>query len=101
MGKIAGAGLLSHVPTIMLPSDVRHRLNEGNEISLVPGLERLRRERDGKAAQAALTRLSDAARSDANTVPAILECVEAYCTLGEMSGVLREAFGEQEELAAF
>ena len=33
--------------------------------------------------------------------PAILECVETYCTLGEMSGVLREAFGEQEELAAF
>ena len=44
MGDIAGAGLLSHVPTIMLPPEVRHRLNEGREISLVPGLERLRRE---------------------------------------------------------
>ena len=44
MGSIAGAGLLSHVPTIMLPPDVRRRLNEGSEISLVPGLERLRRE---------------------------------------------------------
>ena len=44
MGSIAGAGLLSHVPTIMLPKETRHRLNEGNEISLVPGLERLRRE---------------------------------------------------------
>jgi len=44
MGRIAGAGLLSHVPTIMLPKEARHRLNDGNEISLVPGLERLRRE---------------------------------------------------------
>ena len=44
MGDIAGAGLLSHVPTIMLPPEVRCRLNEGREISLVPGLERLRRE---------------------------------------------------------
>ena len=44
MGSIAGAGLLSHVPTIMLPKEARHRLNEGSEISLVPGLERLRRE---------------------------------------------------------
>ena len=64
-------------------------------------LERLRRERDGGAAQAALSRLEGVARSEANTVPAILECVEAYCTLGEISGVLRTVFGEQEEMAAF
>ena len=64
-------------------------------------LERLRRERDGEAAQAALSRLEGVARSEANTVPAILECVEAYCTLGEISGVLRTVFGEQEEMAAF
>ena len=44
MGDIAGAGFLSHVPTIMLPEKTRRALNEGNEISLVPGLERLRRE---------------------------------------------------------
>ena len=42
MGDIAGAGLLSHVPTIMLPEKTRRALNEGNEISLVLGLERLR-----------------------------------------------------------
>ena len=77
------------------------RVDEEAARQQIARLERLRRERDGSAAQSALARLSDAARSDANTVPAILECVEAYCTLGEMSGVLREAFGEQEELAAF
>ena len=77
------------------------RVDEETARQQIARLERLRRERDNAAAQAALTRLSDATRSDANTVPAILECVEAYCTLGEMSGVLREAFGEQEELAAF
>ena len=77
------------------------RVDEEAANQQIARLERLRRERDGVAAQAALARLSEAARSDANTVPAILECVEAYCTLGEMSGVLREAFGEQEELAAF
>ena len=64
-------------------------------------LERLRGGRDGGAAQAALSRLEGVARSEANTVPAILECVEAYCTLGEISGVLRTVFGEQEEMAAF
>ena len=44
MGDIAGAAFLSHVPTIMLPEKTRRALNEGHEISLVPGLERLRRE---------------------------------------------------------
>jgi 3,4-dihydroxyphenylacetate 2,3-dioxygenase len=42
MGEIVGAGLVSHVPTIMLPEEVRLEINEGKEISLVPGLRRLR-----------------------------------------------------------
>jgi len=44
VGEVVGAGLLAHVPTITLPRDVRLGLNEGNEISLVPGLRRLRTE---------------------------------------------------------
>ncbi|WP_432035250.1 3,4-dihydroxyphenylacetate 2,3-dioxygenase [Streptomyces cucumeris] len=44
MGEIAGAGLLAHVPTIVLPEEDRLRLNEGREITLVTGLEQLRRE---------------------------------------------------------
>ena len=44
MGEVVGAGLLAHVPTIMLPYAERLDLNEGKEISLVPGLERLRAE---------------------------------------------------------
>jgi 3,4-dihydroxyphenylacetate 2,3-dioxygenase len=44
LGEVVGAGLLAHVPTIMLPRQDRLDLNEGREISLVPGLERLRAE---------------------------------------------------------
>ena len=77
------------------------RVDEEAARQQVARLERLRRERDGDVARAALARLGDVARGDDNTVPAILECVQAYCTLGEMSGVLREAFGEQKEMAAF
>ena len=44
MGEVVGAGLISHVPTIMLPKQERLELNEGKEISLVPGLQRLRTE---------------------------------------------------------
>ena len=42
MGEIVGAGFLSHAPTIMFPEALRYDLNEGREISLVPGLRRLR-----------------------------------------------------------
>ncbi|MFP5290239.1 MAG: catechol 1,2-dioxygenase [Actinomycetes bacterium] len=44
MGSVVGAAILAHVPTIMLPQDVRYDLNGGHEISLVPGLKRLREE---------------------------------------------------------
>ncbi len=50
---------------------------------------------------AALERLERVAQTDENTVPAILECVESYCTLGEISGVFRSVFGEQEESFTF
>ena len=42
MGEVVAAGLLAHVPTIMLPREDRVALNDGAEISLVPGLEKLR-----------------------------------------------------------
>lgn len=42
MGEIVGAGLLSHAPTIMFDEETRREINEGKEISLVPGLIRLR-----------------------------------------------------------
>jgi 3,4-dihydroxyphenylacetate 2,3-dioxygenase len=44
MGEVVAAGLLAHVPTIMLPREERVALNDGEEISLVPGLNRLRQE---------------------------------------------------------
>jgi len=44
MGEVVGAGLISHVPTIMLPPEVRYELNNGKDFTLVAGLEQLRRE---------------------------------------------------------
>jgi 3,4-dihydroxyphenylacetate 2,3-dioxygenase len=44
MGEVVGAGLLAHVPTIVLPEEVRRELNDGQDTTLVPGLQQLRRE---------------------------------------------------------
>ena len=75
------------------------RVDEQAAQGQISRLARVRRERDSAAVQAALARLEEVARSDDNTVPVILECVEANCTLGEICQVFRGVFGEQQEIA--
>ena len=43
MGEVAGAALLAHVPTIVLPEKDRRELNNGADSTLVAGLQELRR----------------------------------------------------------
>jgi methylmalonyl-CoA mutase N-terminal domain/subunit len=57
-------------------------------------LRRVRAERDGAQAEAALRRLENACRGSENVMPYLLEAVNAYCTLGEVCGVMRRVFGE-------
>ena len=58
-------------------------------------VQRVRHERDEAATAAALQRLRAVAVGTDNTVPAILECVESYATVGEIADVFRSVFGEQ------
>jgi methylmalonyl-CoA mutase N-terminal domain/subunit len=64
-------------------------------------LERVRRERDNEAVGAALAALERAARGTENTMPYILDCARAYCTLGEIMGVFRKVFGEYTEAVVY
>ena len=54
----------------------------------------VRAERNAAAARTALDGVSRAARDGTNLMPAILDAVRAYATLGEISDALRETFGE-------
>jgi len=67
----------------------------------VAKLARLRRDRDAATVGRALGRLQDEARGTANLMPAIVEAVRAYATLGEMAGALREVWGEHKEPLVF
>ena len=62
-------------------------------------LDRLRRKRSGSAVERTLDGIRDAAQSGKNTMPAILDAVRAYATVGEMCDALREVWGEYEESA--
>jgi methylmalonyl-CoA mutase N-terminal domain/subunit len=63
----------------------------------VAKLARVRRERDDRAARAALTRLTGEARGTGNLMPAIVEAVKAYATLGEINRAMKDVFGEHKE----
>jgi methylmalonyl-CoA mutase N-terminal domain/subunit len=60
-------------------------------------LRRLRRERDRSRVKIALTDVKDAAHRGNNIMPPIIEAVKVYATLGEISDVMREVFGEFKE----
>jgi len=67
-------------------------------------LERLaavRRERDSREAARLLREVGAAARGDVNLMPVLVDAVNGYCTLGEISDVLREAWGEFQQPVVF
>ncbi len=64
-------------------------------------LNRVRRERDNAAVKKALENLRRVAEGTENTMPAIIEAVKVYATLGEIMEVFRSVFGEYMEPAVF
>ena len=64
-------------------------------------LAQVKKERDNARVKATLKHLEDVAKGTDNTMPAFLECVEAYASIGEICGVLRRVFGEQKEFLIF
>ncbi|MGI5858397.1 MAG: acyl-CoA mutase large subunit family protein [Tepidanaerobacteraceae bacterium] len=57
-------------------------------------IKQLKAFRDNLKVNAALQKLKDLAKTDENLMPAIIRCVKAYCTLGEICDALRAVFGE-------
>ncbi|MEI8360265.1 MAG: methylmalonyl-CoA mutase family protein [Deltaproteobacteria bacterium] len=54
----------------------------------------VRAERSADAAAKALARVESLARDGGNLMPAIVDAVRSYCTLGEISDAMRKVFGE-------
>jgi methylmalonyl-CoA mutase N-terminal domain/subunit len=60
----------------------------------VARLQALSARRDAARVGNSLNTLRQAARGTANLMPAIIDCVENYVTLGEICDALRREFGE-------
>ena len=54
----------------------------------------LRRNRNPAKCDSLLQELNDRAAGEENIMPAVIEAVENYCTLGEIADTLREVYGE-------
>jgi methylmalonyl-CoA mutase N-terminal domain/subunit len=75
-----------------------HRADPAVEAEQKESLERAKASRNATAASAAVQRLEDAAKGSANLMPFILEAVEAYATVGEISDAFRRVYGEYREV---
>jgi len=73
------------------------RIDPALEQAQVERVRALRARRDAARASAALEKLQQAAGTTENLLPHILECVEAYSTVGEISNTLRRVWGEYRE----
>jgi methylmalonyl-CoA mutase N-terminal domain/subunit len=74
------------------------RVDPNVEKEQVANLQRLRKTRDTGKAEETLDKLQHSAEKDENLMPAIIEAVKAYATLGEICNVLRKVYGEYREL---
>jgi len=79
------------VPILVIDESVRkHQLDR---------LEQTRAQRDKSAVNRSLDNLRRAAQRGDNTMPATIESVRAYATLGEICSALRDVYGIYEEPA--
>jgi methylmalonyl-CoA mutase N-terminal domain/subunit len=74
-------------------------IDEGVRDHQVERLQQTRDRRDKGAVANALEKVRQAAHSNENTMPATIEAVRAYATLGEICDALRDVYGLYEEPA--
>lgn len=74
------------------------RVDPAVRTSQMEKLKTLRSEREDGQVEKSLAELRKTAEGAANLMPPILEAVKAYATLGEICDVLREVFGEYQQV---
>jgi methylmalonyl-CoA mutase N-terminal domain/subunit len=73
---------------------------QGRDLQL-KRLARVKAERDPIAVKEALAQLSRSAEGDDNLMHGLIDCANAYCTVGEMVAALRAVWGEFQQPVVF
>jgi methylmalonyl-CoA mutase N-terminal domain/subunit len=74
-----------------------HKVDEKIERAQIERLRAIRERRDKDKAENSLAKLEEAANGTENLLPKILDCVDNYVTVGEISNRLRKVWGEYRE----
>ncbi len=69
--------------------------------SQVERLHKVRAHRDQAAVEAALARVREGAKAGDNLVPAVMEAVKAYASVGEVTRALKDVYGTYQEPIRF
>ncbi len=67
----------------------------------IESLKSVKKERSERDVAQTLRALESVTRSGKNVMPSLVECCKAYATVGEMTGVFRQIFGEFHEPSLF
>jgi len=101
-GEYIKVGVNKYVDEVEDPTDVElHEYNEQWVDQQLSNLKELRRTRDNREVSRTLKDLEQGTRAGKNVMPLLVDCCRAYATVGEMSGVFRDLFGEWEEPSIF
>jgi methylmalonyl-CoA mutase N-terminal domain/subunit len=78
-----------------------HPYDEADATLQIEGLNRVRAQRDAALVKATLARLRADAQAGRNVMPALVEAVKAYASVGEMTHELVGVFGRYREPVRF
>ncbi|MBN2061778.1 MAG: methylmalonyl-CoA mutase family protein [Deltaproteobacteria bacterium] len=95
-----GERIVVGVNSFQVEEDVKPpilRVDPAVEDDQIKRLAELKARRDNTKVEAALKRLTGESETDANLMPAILDAVRVYATLGEICDVFRDVFGEYRD----
>ncbi len=84
------------------PMDVElHEYTGESAKTQIDNLNQVRRERSSSEVTRTLTELESATKAGKNVMPYLVDCCKAYATVGEMTKVFRDIFGEFQEPSLF
>ncbi|MBE9593495.1 MAG: methylmalonyl-CoA mutase, partial [Proteobacteria bacterium] len=78
-----------------------HEYSDESAIEQIKNLKELKKTRNNKDVTRTLKALEKATKDKINVMPYLVDCCKAYATVGEMTGVFRDIFGEFVEPSIF
>ncbi|TET95258.1 MAG: methylmalonyl-CoA mutase [Desulfobacteraceae bacterium] len=78
-----------------------HEYSDESAIEQIKSLKELRKTRNNKDVTRTLKALEKATKDKVNIMPYLVDCCKAYATVGEMTGIFRDIFGEFVEPSIF